>query len=158
MCLHTFLPPGMSMGFANKAFDIYCIIEIGNSSRILILRHYKRLHNAQFINHTARTIAEHKYFSPALRLSSFHTKQYVQHVFSLCFSASCFLCFLPHTTIFPPPCDDACDLFAFLYTICRLLFFCKFLSEKELGVVLKGVFITRRILDGIDGNIGLEML
>lgn len=76
------------------------------------LKHNERLHNAQFINHTARTIAEHKHSLSALRLFSFHTKQYVQHVFSLCFSASSSSS--RPTKTFPlyslHPHDDASDL------------------------------------------------
>lgn len=81
-------------------------------------KHNKRLYNAQFINHTTRTIAQHKYLShSALVLSSFNWgfssfqhKQYVvcfvlflfyvQHVFTLCFSTFLSLSFLGDIFIF----------------------------------------------------------
>lgn len=46
------------------------------------LKHNKRLHNAQFINHTARTIAEHKYFSRLWGFSVF-TQNNMFNMFSV---------------------------------------------------------------------------
>lgn len=123
------------------------------------LRHHKRLHNAQFINHTARTKAEHKYFS---RLWGFSVSR-TNNMFNM-FSVYVFppLVFHPPTTIFlshphntmmPAICSHFCVRFV------GLLFSLSFFSGLGRGgSLLKAVFITRRILDGIEGNIGLEML
>lgn len=48
------------------------------------LRHNKRLHNAQFINHTARTMAQHKYFlTPRFWGFSLFTQNNMFNMFSV---------------------------------------------------------------------------
>lgn len=75
----------ISMECVNKA--IWHLLHHWNRQFISLppptLKHNKRLHNAQFINHTARTIAEHKHFLSRLWGFAVFTQNNMFNMFSV---------------------------------------------------------------------------
>lgn len=107
-----------------KHFDIYCI---GNSSRS---EHNKRLHNAQFINHTGRTIAEHEHSTQPIPSLAFRLSH--KTICSTCFQFMFF-----HPTHF----FTSTDIGTMMPTICVWANFSAFYADcRNCFVVLRKIF------------------